>query len=526
MKKILNIGMMLLICSLAMAQSQYISYREYIDKDRKADLLGASGILIYSQQGDLIITLTNVKKPIIQKNGKGEDGLYEYEIIIEPDETRQPKLEITKRGGVDRQSFIAKIKPDFYKAYIIEEVPNPIRLEDQTRSQDVILDAKYAAVEIESAIESLKIVYSDSLHAQVTTVPKESDNTVFVTTLKIPIDRLKDVENRLAEADRMRDELYNKLTNPGVKLSVDDEKKYDDLDKEIVPALESVLQQMNQIEVYAEGTNHLGIDITGIGPREKRRYGILLLKVTIHATEYGDMMTEAARLLKTRNYDEAKATFQNALNAKDRPEEMIPVIQSNIAECDSCILYDRYAKFAILKMKEMRQAGSATQDHVKEYASAALDFLKTLNNYNPSDFYMSRIQKLEQMIENMPLVIKFTVNEWIRDVSGFHIGGGIGRVELWANFGFSHPDLKDYNREKRFRKMIESSSLYQKIGETDPNGVIIVNLDRKSLPKGLFFHALEELDIKVEYVPMQKIMRDSKNDYKMRQYRIRMCKNE
>ena len=35
MKKILNIGMMLLICSLAMAQSQYISYREYIDKDRK-----------------------------------------------------------------------------------------------------------------------------------------------------------------------------------------------------------------------------------------------------------------------------------------------------------------------------------------------------------------------------------------------------------------------------------------------------------------------------------------------------------
>lgn len=224
MKKILNIGMMLLICSLAMAQSQYISYREYIDKDRKADLLGASGILIYSQQGDLIITLTNVKKPMIQKNGKGEDGLYEYEIIIEPDETRQPKLEITKRGGVDRQSFIAKIKPDFYKAYIIEEVPNPIRLEDQTRSQDVILDAKYAAVEIESAIESLKIVYSDSLHAQVTTVPKENDNTVFVTTLKIPIDRLKDVENRLAEAGRMRDELYNKLTNPGVKLSVDDEK--------------------------------------------------------------------------------------------------------------------------------------------------------------------------------------------------------------------------------------------------------------------------------------------------------------
>ena len=288
MKKILNIGMMLLICSLAMAQSQYISYREYIDKDRKADLLGASGILIYSQQGDLIITLTNVKKPMIQKNGKGEDGLYEYEIIIEPDETRQPKLEITKRGGVDRQSFIAKIKPDFYKAYIIEEVPNPIRLEDQTRSQDVILDAKYAAVEIESAIESLKIVYSDSLHAQVTTVPKENDNTVFVTTLKIPIDRLKDVENRLAEAGRMRDELYNKLTNPGVKLSVDDEKKYDDLDKEIVPALESVLQQMNQIEVYAEGTNHLGIDITGIGPREKRRYGILLLKVTVHATGYDD----------------------------------------------------------------------------------------------------------------------------------------------------------------------------------------------------------------------------------------------
>ena len=132
------------------------------------------------------------------------------------------------------------------------------------------------------------------------------------------------------------------------------------------------------------------------------------------------------------------------------------------------------------------------------------------------------------MIENMPLVIKFTVNEWIRDISGFHIGGGIGRVELWANFGFSHPDLKDYNREKRFRKTNRKAQVLIPKNQEKPTqtDVIIVNLDRKSLPKGLFFHALEELDIKVEYVPMQKIMRDSKNDYKMRQYRIRMCKNE
>lgn len=523
-KRIFVLGLLSLVSVWLFAQSQYISYRELPQEDRKAELLGASGVLIYSQQSDLIITLTNVSKPLVKKNGKLDNGLYEYEVIIEPDETPHPKFEITRRGKVDRQTFLAKVKPDHYKAYLIEEVANPIRLEDQTRSQDVILDEHIAAVEIESALPDLQVEFSDSLQAEMKTAPKKNDPSVFVITLMIPVARLQAVTERLEEAVQQRDALYQKLVQPNIKLSADDEQAYDELEQEVIPALETLLREMSQIEVYAEGSNHLMIDITGISARVKKRYGILLLHIPVHITECGDLMSEAARLLESRNYEEAKQTFQNALQAKDVRPDMIPVIQSNIADCDSCILYDKYAKHAARQMQLLKKQGEATQDQVKEYASAAMEFMQILNNYNPCEYYELRIQKLAQMIDNLPLVIRFSVHEWVRTLTGFHIGDGVERVELWANHGLLHPDWKAYNSEKRFRKTLERSNFYFKVGETDEKGMVVLNLDRKSLPKGLFFHAPENRDLMIEYVPMQKIIRDSKNDYKMRQYRLRMSK--
>lgn len=60
-------------------------------------------------------------------------------------------------------------------------------------------------------------------------------------------------------------------------------------------------------------------------------------------------------------------------------------------------------------MKQMRQAGEANQKDVVKYASGALEFLNVLNKYNPCDFYAERIEKLEKLIEDMPLDLKFTI---------------------------------------------------------------------------------------------------------------------
>lgn len=517
MKKLVCLLLLTVVFGMTVqAQSQYISCKPLEKENREAPLLGQGGILLFSERGDLVITLTNVKNPVIQRNGIGENGLYEYAIMVSPEETSQPKLEISKRGDVNRATIMVSLKPDFYKAYLVEEVEKPIRVEDQTRSQDVILDAKLAEIEIETPIKDLQVVFSDSLHAEMETKPKENDNSIYIITIQIPIAKLKDVETRLAEAKKIHDELYDKLIDN--KASATDEQTYNRLDKEEIPFLEALMKEMNTIEVFAQGTNRVNIDITGIGPRNKRRYGVIVLVKTeyVHVTEYDAMLAEGARQWNNRNYEAAKEAFTNALNAKDAPQDK-SLVMRNIADCDSCLIYFKAADFALSRMSELRKEGAATQSEVKEYASSAIEFISNLNNYNPCDFYANIIVKLEKMLENMPLVVKFTVMEWIDDGAGLRQGGGRPQVELWSNEGQEHPSPKDYQSERRFKRYVKDNMYCKKLGETEADGTLILNFNRKSLPKGIFFH--REGEETVKYIRMQDIIGNSKNNYQMRQFR-------
>ena len=311
------------------------------------------------------------------------------------------------------------------------------------------------------------------------------------------------------------------MLDPSAKVSEEEEQMYDKLDREEIPALEALVKEMNTIEVFAQGTNRVSIDITGIGPRSKRRYGVIVLikKEIVHVTEYDAMLAEGVRQWNNRDYKAAKTAFVSALNAKDAPADK-SLVRSNIADCDSCLIYNKYTSYALNRMAELKKQGHATQDEVKEYASSALEFIQILNNYNPCEFYTKIIDKLKKMIENIPLVIKFTVAQWVRGATGFHQGDEMKGVEVWVNNGLRHPEEKEYQSERRFKKLTESSAFYRQIGETDAQGTIVVDLDRKALPRGFFFHSKETG--KIEYVNMSKITRDSKNDYQMRQFRVMM----
>ena len=74
MKKIVCLLLLsVALCEMALAQSQYISYKPLEKENREAPLLDMGGILVYSKRGDLVITLTNVKNPIIKRNGMNEE---------------------------------------------------------------------------------------------------------------------------------------------------------------------------------------------------------------------------------------------------------------------------------------------------------------------------------------------------------------------------------------------------------------------------------------------------------------------
>lgn len=212
--------------------------------------------------------------------------------------------------------------------------------------------------------------------------------------------------------------------------------KRDAMEEKLHEAEEEFRSSMH-IDVFADGTNREQIDLEPLGPRVKLCYGVLLLKQIekVYVTECSAMMTEGARLYGLRQYDNARRNFVNALKAKDTPDDIIPSINGNIQQCDTCLKYEQYAMGSLIKMKQMRQAGEANQKDVVKYAAGAVEFLNILNKYNPCDFYAERITKLEKLIEEMPLDLKFTIAKWVNDYSGFYEDGTLGNVELWAYSG-------------------------------------------------------------------------------------------
>lgn len=525
MKKILFILTLLLMGINIHAQSDFISSSAINEEDCIADLQGKGGILLLSDLGDLVITINNVKTPQITPKGKRKDGLYVYEIVIDPKENKTPKVEVNRRGEIYKTDFVVTLRPDIMRAYKIEYVKMPIRMEDQTQSNDAILDEKLAEVEISTAIKNLQVNVSPKLNAKISRETKKTDNTITITSIIIPWDIIKNAKEEIKKLEKEHQDIFSYIEKNAEKATNADFDKELMLKNKLTEA-ENAYNAMMHIDVFADGTNREQIDLEPLRPRVKLCYGVLLLKQIekVYVTECSAMMTEGARLYGLRQYDGARRNFVNALNAKDTPSDLIPSINTNILQCDTCILYEKYAMGALIKMKQMRQAGEANQKDVVKYASGALEFLNVLNKYNPCDFYADRIEKLEKLIEDMPLDLKFTIAKWVNDYSGFYEDGKLGNVEIWAYFGEEEPQVKMYQNDKKFLTMVnDNSNAFKQLGESDNEGVIEVHLVRKELPKGFFFRPVGYSDrIKIKYMSGSEIMLQSEGEYNKRQIRLKM----
>ena len=177
MKKLLLILTLILMGMNIHAQSDFISSSPVNEEDCFADLQGKGGILVLSELGDLAITINNVKAPQITPKGKRKDGLYVYEIVIDLKDNKTPKVEVNRRGEIYKTDFVVSLKADLMRAYKIEYVKMPIRMEDQTKSNNAILDEKLAEVEISTAIKDLQVVVSPKLNAKITKSVKKNDNS-------------------------------------------------------------------------------------------------------------------------------------------------------------------------------------------------------------------------------------------------------------------------------------------------------------------------------------------------------------
>ena len=243
----------------------------------------------------------------------------------------------------------------------------------------------------------------------------------------------------------------------------------------------------------------------------------------IYVTQSSAMLAEGSRLYELRKYAEARNSYKGAMAAKDVVKDLIPTIQSNIAQCDTCILYEQYVLGAFSKIRGLKNKTDGSQKELVDYATAAMEYLQVLNRYNENDFYSSRITQLEELIGDLPLEVRFTITRWMNQASGFFEAGRIANVEIWAFNGATPPVQKNYSSDKKFVSMVGKSNEFSQLTVTNSEGVADIQLNRKALPTGLFFRPVGYDDkIKILYMELKDLLSETQGTYNKRRFRLKM----
>ena len=504
------------------AQNDYISNSRLINEDRIDDLNGDCGILLISKHKDLVIYPVEVEKKDfrIKVDGKREDGLYEYRVIFNQEATHNPKLEVSREGNVYKTEFTSVIKPDFLIAYLIEEVTNPIRMDDQTQPSDFVTDAKLAELKFTTSIKNLQINCPIELQAKIERKDNPSDANIHITSVLIPIAVLEEAKAKMELAQKEYKDWFTKLEEDEDAAGQDANwNKLEELEQKR-DAIEIAYSELTNLEIYADLTNRLSINISDLKGKMKKCYAVLeLVKTdTVIVAPYDAKIAEGNRLFGIRKYKEAKEIFILAKNEKGTNATQRKVAQTSINLCDSCIVYDAQAGTALREVIRIRKEGG-TQQEVYKYVNGAINFIQKLYHLNPSVFYSERIDRLERQLEKQPLFIMFTCVEW----KTLQEGNALQALEIWAYKGKQRPLASAYNSARKFQKLTnKQTSDFELIGITNEKGVVELEFNRAQLPNGLFFRPKDVGKTKIEYKDMQDIMLQTKGDFTYRQIRMKM----
>lgn len=524
MKRICLYFLLLLVSGTIHAQTDFFTTSRFEEGDRFENLDGNCGVLILSKSNDLVITATNtVEKISIVFKGERPDGLYEYLVVIDEKDTRKPNIEISRRGNVYNTKILPTVKTDFALAYRVGEYAHPIRLDRQQRPNDAHLNAKEALLEFTTTIKNLQVEFSPKLGAALNRKTSTSDRNKSTIQVTIPVAALDKAKKAWQDIAAERAELEKRLQQEGDKALETDWTRLDTLEVKETEAA-NLYAELTSFVIYTDGSNRLALDpeeIGQLGPRSKLSFAVLplIIEKKVFVTQCASYLNQAGQYFAQRDYKEARTAYANALNAKDALQEMLPVIRESIAQCDSCLLYSDLAAKSIAKFSKLAKQGTSTQEEVARYASAAISYMQTLNNYKPDDFYTTRIQKLENLLNDMPLKIRFTIVEWLT----LNEGDYLPDVEVWAYHGVDPVSSTTYGSDKKFLKLAEKNAQdYKQLSTSGSNGIAEIELDRSNLPTGIIFRPGKDRNIKIKYMTIAELFRQAKGTYNEKRFRLKM----
>ncbi len=509
-------------------QSDFMSHIRLENEENIGNFNGGAGVVIFSQSHNLVITVTNAANYKITNQGRGSNNLYKYELVIAPNQCYQAHLEISKLGDIERHSFTTHtLKKNWYLAYKIDEVETRLKYENFTKANDIARDRKSAKIEITYPADIDMQINCKSLLDLGGSIQKQAhptDKSLAITTLTFPISIITNAKQQVKDITEKYDTL-NKKREKEKDFNQSEENKLNQIKNKKNKA-EKHLADVTNISIYSKGSNVIPINFSDIQANQKFRYGVFVMSTGRDKNfekEYIGLMKEGGRLFSLREYSGAKIEFMHALEAKELPSDLRPTIQESIRQCDVCIQFEENTMLFLSKMKKIKESGTGKQAEVVQYAAGALECLQKLNIYNPVGFYSDRIAKLEQIIEDQPYNIFFTVVSWESDASGFFEGGRLESVEVWGCYDGVQPNIKDYENERKLRAFVKVHPSVQRIGVTNRNGEADLQLDRKHLPNGFIFLPVGyNGKISIGYVNFSKIEQEAENRFIRPQYRVKL----
>ena len=272
---------------VSLAQSEYISASENAEKTEDVNLGGKTSFVFESKIKDLVITSSinsDEQKPQAKSVGDG----YQYELTVTAD--RKRTFTVTKMGTAYSATVTKLPSKDRRFYFTVNEIANPIMLENQSGRGDLYPVERKACIQITSPINDLLVKYSKKLGAKIKR--ETAPSGALLIKLEVDMDSLNkyrgNVNNIQSRYDEITKIIRTKESQDRKSITDEEWDLQESLQKKLVAAQSDWIEVSN-IQLSGKETNiiHLPVeDIMAIQSKSLTPYGILLLKEKVFASKF------------------------------------------------------------------------------------------------------------------------------------------------------------------------------------------------------------------------------------------------
>lgn len=466
------VGALLLWMGGIQAQNVFMTIDEQVDMQRNVNLQGQASAVFVSSMGDLVIT-SNKKSDTFTQRQTG--NTYEYEVRVDVSDGDRTFKVMRKNTALT-----AEIKKIFRKKnqryyFVVEEVENPIVLNEQSGRGEGYFEEKKACVEFTTTLEGLQVKHSPGLSC--TIEHSKSAAGAYVTSVIIDMEKFNLVRDAREKADSAFQAFDAQIMKMGEeKQEIPDEyfETNDTLMKRAEEA-EAAFSAISYLTVYTKGSNTLTISIEDLHNKDKKIYGILPLreKVEIYNRSYDQYVGSALEAEKSRKFNTAKDFYEQAAAAEDATEEEKASCRAKAAEMEECTGYWNMANQVLNKLKELKkQGGTADYGMIEECYEVAIANYQSLYKIRNDEEFQRRAAILQKALDKLGLVVE----------------GNVVKTDMKQGVLQEEPatDVSIYACVSEFNRDMRKGTHGVYLGRVDSNGNFHVQVERH-IYAGLLF---------------------------------------